>query len=152
MLNYKWNNYFNKSINHLYHLTILQINLQFLQIDFNILKIDLFVILKELWGIKQRSICDFLTSGFEADIVLKEILTEAHQRTNFKGDKVYLLKRIQKLVSNQTFSVRENKLLKNLVGVQLQTNKLNFSQIEYFLPGKKSEIVRREIGKLMLQI
>ena len=118
----------------------------------NMLLLEMFSILKELWGFKQRSICEFLASEFEADIVLKEILAEAHQRTNFRGDKVYLLKRIQKLASNQTFSVRENKLLKKLITKQFESNRINFGQIEYFFPGKESKVVRREVGKLMLQL
>ena len=114
--------------------------------------IELFGILKELWELHQRNIDEFLTSQLELDITLKEILSEAHQRTNFRGGKIYLLKRIQKLVSIQTFSVRENKLLKKLISQQLDSKKIDFVQIEYFFPGKQSEVVRREIGKLMLQL
>ena len=113
--------------------------------------IELFGILKELWELHQRNIDEFMTNQFDADITLKEILTEAYQRTNFRGDKIYLLKRIQKLVSTQTFSVRENKLLKKLITQQLESKKIDFVQIEYFFPGKQSEVVRREIGKLILQ-
>ena len=116
------------------------------------MNIELFEILKEFWELHQRNIDEFLTNQFEVDVTLKEILTEAHQRTNFRGSKVYLLKRIQKLVSTQTFSVRENKLLKKLVTGQLESCKIDFLHIEYFFPGKQSEVVRREIGKLMLQL
>ena len=50
----------------------------------------MFMILKELCANHQRDISDFCTTDLESDLVLQKILTEAHQQTNFRGDKIYL--------------------------------------------------------------
>ena len=110
----------------------------------------MFMILKELCTNNQRNISDFWKVDLESDLVLQKILIEVHQQTNFKGDKIYLFKRIKKLGSKQKFSVRENKLLIKLIQLQLKSNKLDFNQIEYFFPGKSSNVLRKEIGKQLV--
>ena len=107
----------------------------------------MFMMLKELCANHQRDISDFCITDLKSDLVLQKILTEAHQQTNFRGDKISLFKRIKKLSWKQKFSVRENKLFTKLIQLQLKSDKLDFNQIEYFFPGKNSNVLRKKIGK-----
>ena len=84
---------------------------------------------------------------YNSDLVLQEILSEIHHQTNWRGGNIFLLKRIKKLGSKQKFSVREGKLLKNLIQLLLKNDKLDFNKIEYFFPGKSSTVIRKEIGR-----
>ena len=128
------------------------VNLILLNISINSCFIDMFAKLKELWADKGWKINEFKTLDCSSNSKLNGILDSILSQTNFKGSKVYLLKRIQKLISIQKFSVREVKLLKKLVETQLIGETINFKQIEYFFPGKNQIIVRKQVGKLLISL
>ena len=112
--------------------------------------LELFSKLQKLWYDNGREASEFLWNYSESDFTLQKILSDAYKQTNFKRDKIQLLKRIRKLISNQKFSLRELKILKKLVRAQKLSHKIDYKQIEYFFPGKLSENVRKEIEKLVV--
>ena len=116
----------------------------------NYLYIDMFVVLKAIWKEKECELFDFITKHWRSSAKINEILCQVLVQTNFKGNKTLLLKRIQKLLLSQEYSVREEKLLKKLVLIQLKSGKIDFNQLEYFFPGKDSEEIRRKAGRLLI--
>ena len=63
-------------------------------------------------------------------------------------DKFHIYSQLKLIKQN----VWENKLLKKLIITELEHGKVDFVQIEYFFPGKRSETIRKEVGKLLLQL
>ena len=114
--------------------------------------IDMFEILKAIWKEKDCDLFNFWTKNWRTCQKINDILCLMLVRTNFKGNKTLLLKRIQKLLLNQEYSVREEKLFKKLVSIQLKSGKIDFNQIEYFLPGKNPEEIRRKAGRILISL
>ena len=99
-----------------------------------------------------RSVTEFWIGEQAIDGTLDEVLSETLNQIEFKGDKLLLLKRIRKIASNKDFSIREKKLMRRLIEIQSKSFNIDFDQIEYFFPGKLSEIVRKEIGEALISL
>lgn len=72
-------------------------------------------------------------------LVLKEIA----EIINWRSSRSDLQKRIRKLASQTTFSVRDKKLLKKLVNKQRKVGEINFDDILYYFPGKSVETLKK---------
>ena len=97
----------------------------------NFVWIDLFFKLKLLCIQRNRVINDFWIHSKNVDYTLDEILDDVLPQINFKGDKDLLLKRIRKVAQFKEFSIRDRKLLKNLIDAHRDTNEIDFANLEY---------------------
>lgn len=90
----------------------------------------------EFWD-HQDSLPDDLWSSL--DHIAKE--------SGFKGKKVRLLQRIQKIGKETKFSVRDRKLLRKFINKQYEEGKVDFESVLYYFPGKTVQMLKNEYNK-----
>ena len=83
--------------------------------------------------------------GKQQDIIVAKLWKE----WNWKKEPYFLLKRLLKLYSNQTFSVREIKALKKIVRSQNQGVELDMGGILYNYPGKTLGTLKATIQNIL---
>ena len=78
-----------------------------------------------------------------------EVVSRLCKDTNWRKDPYFLLKRLLKLYSNQTFSVREVKTLKRTIRGLKQNSTLNEKSILYNYPGKTLKNLKETIKNIL---
>ena len=104
--------------------------------------------LKIEWKKHQIDINEFWENNGPLRSNLQQFLEETFPDINFKRHNNFLLKRIRKIGRNVTFFVRERMLLKKLLKEQKGNERIKYSRLEYYLPGKTVEIIKKEINSI----
>lgn len=75
------------------------------------------------------------------------LLESVIPEVNWKGTRLELLRRIQKIGKNKTLSCREKGLLKKLITENIKNGKCNYKAILYYFPGKTEAALKKEVAK-----
>ena len=110
--------------------------------------IDLFKRLKTECKKHQIDINEFWKYHGPLKTGLQQFLKDTFPDISFKRSNNFIQKRIRKIGKNVEFSVRERMLLKRLLRKQNDKKNINYSKLEYYLPGKTAEIIKNEINSI----
>ena len=106
--------------------------------------------LKQLCKEQGRSVSELNNKRTKIDLKLNQMLDNLMASIRWKGSKVMLIARIRKVGSQTKFSVRERKLLRELIFKQIEAQSVDFSKFEYYFPTKNKIEIKKE-SKLILQ-
>jgi len=115
-----------------------------------ILPIDLFIALNKFCKDSDLEISDFLQTKGTLKGDLYEALKNFEEQIQWRSGPKVLLRRLRRIGSRKTFSVRETKLLRKLINAQKKQGYVDFDEILEEFPGKTVEILKEKYNEKYL--
>ncbi|CAI2383676.1 unnamed protein product [Moneuplotes crassus] len=113
-----------------------------------ICSIEMFRILRELCDTHCVSLSNFCSVRKPLVESAQQVLDKLSEAIKWRNSrKEDLLKRISKYANDPTFSVRDARLLRDLVKLQSQEGDIDFTSLLYYFPGKTTEQLEQQYLK-----